>query len=143
MSVKQPNMLPIPPDGTYELKETYTYFWEAKGTRWKMIVPKGYISDGASTPRLAWTIFGIIPDGLIRLAALLHDFLYDHSGKLPKGSCMCVNQGIWVDCSGKTWKRKEADQFFANIMKEAGVSKFKRRIAYLAVRLGGWTGWKM
>lgn len=139
--VRQPNISPIA-DGVYQLVETYTYQWKSKGTTWKIIIPKGYKSDGCSVPRIAWTLSGITPDGLIRSAAILHDWLYDHAGRLPHGSFKRLENGVWIDTHTTFWKRKEADQFFANVMKASGVSKFKRRIAYLAVRMGGWTGWK-
>ena len=150
MKSKQPVNVPIllnSGEPGYKLVEKYTYIWKAKGTTWQIIIPKGYKSDGASAPRLAWTLSGLTPDGLIRAAALVHDFIYDHSGHLPCGSFKCCENGICTNVElgigGRLsfWKRKEADQLFANIMKECGVSKFQRRVAYLAVRVGGWTGW--
>lgn len=144
MKSKQPVNVPIilnSGEPGYKLVEKYTYIWKAKGTTWQIIIPKGYKSDGASVPRLVWTLSGLTPDGLIRAAALIHDFIYDHSGQLPCGSFKYVVEGVWYNCTEIDWTRKEADQLFANIMKECGVSKFKRRVAYLAVRVGGWTGW--
>lgn len=144
MKSKQPVNVPIllnSGEPGYKLVEKYTYIWKAKGTTWQIIIPKGYKSDGASVPRLVWTLSGLTPDGLIRAAALIHDFIYDHSGHLPCGSFKYVVNGEWYSCPDIDWTRKEADQLFANIMKECGVSKFQRRVAYLAVRVGGWTGW--
>lgn len=124
------------------LTRTYTYCWsDPDGISRSITVPKGYLSDGASVPRLVWTLSGIIPDGLIRAAALIHDFIYDHSGQLPFGSYRRIRNGNWEFCSNEKWTRKVADKLFGRINRECGVPKFQRRVAYLAVRAGGWIGW--
>lgn len=86
---------------TYEeLHETYT-------------VPKGFITDFASVPRLFWTIYP--KTGKYTKAAVLHDFLY-FMKDVPK---------------------KRADCAFLRAMKDCGVGKFTRRLMYTAVRVFG------
>ncbi len=123
----QPDLEPVS-DRLYRLRSTYLYL---NNDGFFLRIKKGYTSDGASVPRLVWTLTGITPDGLHRAAALIHDYIYDHAGRLPPQSC-----------SKLSWTRKEADQIFLRIMREAGVSSFKSAIAYRAVRAFGWTGWK-
>ena len=50
--------------------------------------------------------------------------------------------GEFWDISNHRWSRKEADQVFGRLMREAGVSKIKRRMAYYAVRWFGGSSWK-
>lgn len=78
-------------------------------------IPEGFINDGASVPRWAWSIVGLTPDGLLRAAAIVHDFHYRF--------------GIGT--------RKFADQLFYSMLIEYGVNKVRAKLAYAAVRIGG------
>ena len=78
-------------------------------------IPEGFINDGASVPRWAWSIVGLTPDGLLRAAAVVHDFHYRF--------------GIGT--------RKFADQLFYQMLGEYGVNKARAKLAYAAVRVGG------
>lgn len=106
----------------------------------RVLVPAGFTYDGASVPRLAWTITGIRPDGLLRAAAAVHDWFYRNRGNLPEGChTFRINEMEWQSVIGR-WNRKDCDRLFGRMMREAGVSPFKRKLAYLAVRaLGGWS----
>ena len=141
VKLEQPLTVPIS-EKDYRLVEDYLYRWEKIEHEYRITVPAGFIFDGASVPRLAWTISGIRPDGLIRAAALIHDWLYQHDGLLPAGSHQFKGEDeSWKNLVGR-WSRKDADRLFARIMREAGVSKVKRRLAYLAVRTFGWRYWR-
>ena len=143
---RQPLLVPIRAPGDdplYRVVQPWRYDWELRG--WppqRLTVPRGFEMDGASVPRLLWTFTGITPDGLHRAAAVAHDFIYRYSGHLPMGAHIfhCQGKG-WRD-TGHLWTREEADRLFARILRECGVSKFRRRIMYLGVRLGGWRSWK-
>jgi hypothetical protein len=143
--MKQPYNIPVRFRGEegYQLAEQYVYSWTMPDKIQRTItIPAGFTYDGASVPRLVWTMSGITPDGLIRAAALVHDFIYRHSGRLPRSSYGCIKNGAWMDLSDSHWQRVDADRLFARIMREAGVSKTKRRLAYLGVRAGGWASWQ-
>lgn len=101
-----------------------------------VIVPEGFVYDGASVPRILWSISGLTKDGLLRGAALVHDFVYHHKGKLPKGSLFVDTEKGFVAIPTHISK-KQADKTFKQMMRIAGVGKFKSHIAYLAVRLFG------
>lgn len=96
----------------WTLKEPFRYV----GSR-EITVPAGFITDLASTPRIAWNLFP--PDGSYLKAAICHDFAY----------------------AKKIMSRKEADEMFLEAMKAAGVSWVSRWIVYSAVRAGGWRSW--
>jgi hypothetical protein len=99
------------------------------GDRWKLVedliyvtrnieridVPKGFITDFASIPRVLWTLVGE-PSGPWGPAAVVHDFIYQ-TGFLP---------------------RVEADQVFRDAMIELGVRRTKAWLMWAAVRTAGW-----
>lgn len=117
----------------YELIENYYYVWDKHDVQYALMVPKGFVCDGASVPRFCWSLLGIHPDGLNRAAALVHDYLYLMSGETKTfldGQSAIMN-----------WKRRDADRLFCRILRESGVSKFKRRMMYRAVRIFGRFYW--
>lgn len=140
MTLAQP--LTIPTSEGYEVVVDYAYEWEAKDRKFTIIVPKGFVFDGASVPRILWTLIGITPDGLHRAAALVHDFIYRYDGFLPNGSFWEIGMNCeLIGLPGVRWNRDQADKLFARMLREGGVSKFKRRLMYQGVRLGGWIHW--
>jgi hypothetical protein len=86
-------------------------------------VPTGFVSDGASIPRVFWSIMG--PQGPWFYAAIVHDYLYSKS-----------STGRF-DCD-----RWEADEIFLDAMKDLGVRWHQRFLIYRAVRLFGWASYK-
>jgi len=149
---KLPQPMNMPIDGrefglsrsrTYVLVEDYSYEWEHKGLPYRIIVPGGFLYDGASVPRSTWTVSGLRPDGLLRAAATVHDFIYEYQGKMPPGSYQSWDSDLngWVDVKQR-WTRKSADKMFGRLMREAGMSRYRRRMAYRAVRLAGGVAWK-
>ncbi len=125
MAFEQPDIRPTGP-GEYTLHGNYTYTDRTTvGHPLSLIkVPDGFKYDGASVPRPLWSISGIRPDGLIRAAALIHDFIYRYAG--------------W---KGR-YTRKEADILFRYIIREAGLGWWTAVRAYRAVRLFGWIPWR-
>lgn len=144
MTLDQPNIEPVLVRGEegYRLEDPYFYQWQDDRGFWRRIaVPAGFLYDGASVPRLVWTMTGIVPDGLIRAAALLHDFLYEHRGAFPYGSLQFYHSGWCKDVSGVVWSRKQADELLYRVMIEAGCSPWKAKLSYTSVRLFGLYAW--
>lgn len=94
-------------------------------------VPKGLKYDGASIPRVCWSLIGLSPDGLLRAAALVHDWCY-------------INGGIVEDSQGAelTLSKKEADKLFYELLMLAGVNPYRAKVAHFAVRCFGRGGYK-
>ena len=139
--MQHPDIVPISA-GWYELDEDYSYIFTYSGLHLKITVPKGFKTDGASIPRWLWSILGVGRDGLHRAAAVVHDFLYKHQGRLPKGSLQIMRKdGAWED-SDYTPTRRDSDKLFLNIMKDAGVILWRRRLMYRAVRVAGKEAWE-
>lgn len=82
-------------------------------------VPKNFIFDFASVPKLFWQLF---PKQGMRYdrASCLHDWLY----------------------VTEYFTRKECDKLFYKAMLSDNVAKWKAKTMYLAVRVGGYFVWK-
>ncbi|QCD52795.1 DUF1353 domain-containing protein [Campylobacter sp. RM16192] len=100
--------------GSYRLKEALIYVGSDL-----VVIPAGFIFDGASVPKLFTNIF---PKSGARYdrAACLHDWLY----------------------ATQTTSRKEADDLFLQAMKADGVNWITRKTIYRAVRMFGWSAWR-
>ena len=103
--------------GMWRVERSFDYHVGSEDSEEIVTVPKDFETDFASVPRLFWTI--LPPDGKYTQAATLHDYLY-HSQK---------------------FKRKKCDKIFIEAMKVLGVSFWKRRVMYRAVRMFGWIPW--
>jgi hypothetical protein len=105
-------------DGTYWILQRDLVYQHPK-TGEKIVVPKGFVTDLASVPRLFWTAFP--PCGRYTPAAVVHDYLY------------------WEQPRGKT--REYADDVLLTAMEESKVSWTTRNAIYRAVRAGGFIAW--
>lgn len=76
-------------------------------------IPNGFITDGASVPRLLWWLFN--PMGRYAKAAILHDWLLKQ----------------------RKYGRKDADFLFRAAMRDLGVIAWRRWTMWAAVRLFG------
>ena len=102
--------------GIYKLITPFEY--KPKGEK-IVKVPIGFISDGASIPRFAWSIIGSPWGGKYTEAAIIHDYLY----------------------FTRTTTRKYADKIFILGMRDLGVSWWRRVTMYRSVRSFGWIPW--
>ena len=130
--IEQPDIRPVT-SRRYRLARDYMYIWTEDHVARRITVRKGFVSDGASVPRLTWTFTGLRPDGLIRAAALVHDFIYRHGGNMPLTSYQKWNGGDWQSIKTPITRRK-ADRIFLDLMTLAGMGWLRRRLAYTAVR---------
>ena len=84
----------------------------------RIVVPKGFVTDFASTPE-SLRSFGLSPHGRYSRAALIHDYLYWSQG-----------------CT-----RAQADRLLVIAMKETNVGSFDEFAIYHGVNLGGERRW--
>ncbi len=101
----------------FRLDEPFDYY--TKDGKHTIVVPAGFVSDGASIPKTFWTIIGSPWSGKHGKAAVIHDFLYDR----------------------QPFTRKKSDGIFIEAMKVLKVNWVKRRLMWFAVRVGGWRPW--
>lgn len=86
---------------------------------WAVHIAPGFVSDGASIPRIAWRLIGHPLSGDYIAAALIHDALY----------------------AAELWPRADCDSAFNALLQALGLPAWKRWMMYAAVRAGGWRGW--
>jgi len=79
-------------------------------------VPRGFITDLASIPRLVQLLPGFDVNGASRKPAVLHDYLY------------CV----------QLYTRSICDELFYHALLAEGVQPLTARLFYRGVRIGGW-----
>jgi hypothetical protein len=113
--IKQPSNT-VNNDGKYVLTENYNF--TVRGLTY--LIRKGFKWDGASVPRFAWSF--LRPDGRIRAASLVHDYIY------AKHKALGITRHI-------------ADSLFYEMMLDAGIPKYKAYTAYYAVRWFGGSHW--
>lgn len=121
-SIPQPAYQAVPDSGgLYELRGVYRVKLPICG-RTLNVLP-GYRTDGASVPRLFWTLFGITPfdPDFLAPCAGAHDPLY----------------------STELLSRRDADAEMAALMKINGdrAARWAKRF-HLAVRMGGGSVWR-
>jgi len=104
----------------------------------RLLVPKGYIYDGASVPRIVWTLVGLRPDGLIRAASLGHDAPFRSEG----------GDEDWQGCElldaydkPITMSYDESNCLFFYAMNFAHMYKHRAVIGYTAVQTFGRKHW--
>lgn len=83
-----------------------------------IVIPVGFVFDGASTPRIFWSI--IPPFKLTKRASCVHDWL-------------CKNARNSKD-------RRRADKIFAEALREMGMNPVRVFLGYVGVRLGALWG---
>jgi hypothetical protein len=95
-------------------------------------VPVDYLSDLASIPQFAWSIFMACDDPRIELGGWVHDLLYQ-----------CRGAVTLADGTRTKLTRKQADRILAEeAMVDLRATRFQRRAVYLALRWfgHGWPG---
>lgn len=85
----------------------------------RIYVPRGYLTDGATVPKLLQGMFPVWDD--YYQAALFHDYL-------------CEYLVIYVNGVETKISRSEADKYFNIIMKHLNIGAVKRNLVYNGVR---------
>lgn len=90
----------------------------ANGTITHIVVPRGFVTDLASTPPSIWSIYP--PFGKYLMASILHDYLY------------------WM----QTCVQAEADKIFYQTMRDAGVDQKTQTRFYFALQKFAKQAWE-
>jgi len=129
----------LPDNRCFRLTEDATYTWCHDSREYdalRLVVPMGFQHDFASVPRALWWFISPIDLGL---ASIFHDWLYRESGRVTTLG-RTKRAGEWVQVNDP-WSRYDADRLFARMMREQGVSQFRRRAAFRAVQWFGERTW--
>ena len=98
-----------------------------------LVIPPGFVFDGASIPRVFWSVLS--PTGLLLIPGLFHDFGYRHDylwRALPGG------HEKWNEGAGKAFW----DKLFMRIGKQVNGVYFANYVAWIALFVGGFGAWK-
>ena len=74
------------------------YFFDSEDTRWA--VPAGAVVDGASIPRLFWSIIGGPFEGQYRDASIIHDWFCDKRTRTWQATHRVFYEGMIVSGVG-------------------------------------------
>lgn len=98
-----------------------------------IVIPRGFVFDGASIPRPLWGILS--PTGLLLIPGLIHDFAYRYDY-------------LWaIDSEGRAYKYREKsgrgvwDSLFRKVGKQVNGMAFIDLLAWAALALLGWWSW--
>lgn len=91
----------------------FSFYFTIDGEKRTVIIPKGFVTDFASTPRILYPL--LPPTGKHNRAALAHDYLY----------------------SIGRFSRKHSDQAFYQLLGACKVNKTISELAYWGLRLFG------
>ena len=97
-------------------------------------IPQGFIIDGASIPKIFWSLLS--PTGILLIPGCIHDFAYQYGFLWMRE----VN-GQLIKFGAKK-KRKYWDRMFRDIAIRTNGFKVINRSAYYALRAGGWHTWR-
>lgn len=103
--------------GTRKIQLTRSFL--VTTSRGMIVVPRGFISDGASVPRAFWSVFP--PFGKYLEAAVVHDYIYVK---------LC-----------HIYTKEQADSIFKELLEVLRISKLKRNIMYKVVSAFGKGNW--
>lgn len=140
--VSAPRQILLPDLRRFLLAEPVTYTWrhaEPDGPEgiYRLVVLEGFEHDFASVPRLLWALIAPLDLGI---ASIFHDWIYQHAGRVE--TLHWTGGDSWEPV-GEPWTRRDADRLFARLMREQGVVSWRRRAAYLAVRVFAGSFWGM
>lgn len=113
----------------WEVVEAYYFFFNG----FLIFIPKGFIFDGASIPRIFWAILS--PTGLLMIPGLFHDYGYRYNFlwvMMPEGPRK------FYEGAGKAFW----DRLFMKIGQQVNGVHCVNHVAWLALVLGGWWAWR-
>lgn len=110
----------------FELYEDYVF---RLPTGEPVVVPKGFVFDGASIPRLFWWLLN--PIGLLLIPGLLHDYAYRHRYLLMEDRKTRL--------PFKT--RRESDAMFFEVCHVTNGMVMLDMVCTLLIRFFGWWSW--
>ncbi|MCP4595646.1 MAG: DUF1353 domain-containing protein [Neptuniibacter sp.] len=117
---------------TWEVAENWEYQLDPDT---RIIIPKGFVFDGASIPRILWAVLS--PTGLLLIQGLIHDFgyKYDYLWAVNKGEgekYIKIYEGKGQDF----W-----DELFYRVGREVNEMKVINALAWLPLSLFGFIAW--
>ncbi len=121
----------------WRVVEDFYYHLPWWAVRADVVIPKGFIFDGASIPRPLWGVLS--PVGLLLVQGLIHDYAYMHDYLLVAD--LYENDEETRYRWNRHIGRKTWDKLFRDIGREVNGMVIINDLAYWALRIGGWMAW--
>jgi hypothetical protein len=140
------------------LAEDWFVVFEMAGKRYRLTITSGFLFDGASIPRLFWTILGLAPHGVMDGPALPHDCGYEvqgvftlhingelnpaplSGGALAYLEVYAPSGAVWM-LTSRAMSKPELDQLLRLLCRHFAIVK-RSRLVWLGVKLGGGFAWR-
>ena len=100
-----------------------------------VVIPKGFIFDGASVPRLFWFLPGLSPVGILLIPGLIHDYAYAHGYLRMTLAESIVKYGL-------VEKRSYWDKLFRQVGLAVNGVTIIDWVAWFCLLIGGWKAWR-
>lgn len=124
-------------------EEETVYEFMQRGKQYRLTVEKHFIYDGASIPRIAWTVLGLTPHGDMDGPGLAHDFGYHYRGKFPKGSWEFLDvDNVWKECPERMSRKMCDDLIRALCLHFKIANGLQAYLVWKAVRVFAGVAWK-
>ena len=107
--------------------------WHYTYGLYTILIPKGFIFDGASIPKIFRNLLS--PTGILLIPGLLHDFGYRYNYLLSFDTTTEIDM---IYCSAG---QKFFDQLFLDVAKQINGMHRIDKLAYYALRVGGKKAW--
>ncbi|MGE6433156.1 DUF1353 domain-containing protein [Shewanella baltica] len=107
-----PLLAPMPFSKRYRLERNMEVKWQYRGKVQALIIPQGYVTDGASIPKPFWSVIGspYLPEFIA--AAIVHDY-----------------------CCEANWNVTEMSELFFRLLKDANVKNVTAKTMKHAVKV--------
>lgn len=112
----------------WEVAEEYRY---TRPTGEVLVIPAGFRTDFASTPRAFWPLLGMDPTGILLVPAMFHDWGYRHDWYFDGSG------GRFGEGSGKLYH----DRLLRQLSVEVNQMVVPGAIAWLVLEVFGWPAW--
>ena len=109
----------------WEIVSDYHYVVDGK----ELVIPKGFIFDGASVPKFLHT--WLSPMGVLLVGGLIHDYGYKYQTLLCKGKKKSIG----------TKTQKELDIIFRDVNIIQNGFRLINYLAYYGLKFGGFAAW--
>jgi hypothetical protein len=96
--------------------------WHRSGVINRVIVPEGFISDGASIPKWIWPILGPPIGSKHLIPSIIHDYLCEQA--------TCYSERVL------------GDAVFFKLLRDFDIPRWKRTLMYIGVRVQGHFTWR-
>jgi len=113
----------------YELTEDFFF---VKGDGQVIMIPKGFRTDFASSPRIFWPL-GMDPVGVLLIPSMIHDFGYRHGFYLEAIDRVVEWSGLMT--------KGDHDSLFREISDDVNGFRAPGWLAKAALGLVGWPAW--